>query len=114
MLGHFPNDENGDVLRRMQQDGDDLTKPRNIDFTVVFPSQRTAEEFANHFRGLGHNVSIEETKCVPELPWDVIVVKYMLPSHHEISQFEGTLDMLASALGGRNDGWGCVVQPIRH
>ena len=31
----FPDDENGDVLRRMAANGDDLTRPRNIDFTVV-------------------------------------------------------------------------------
>ncbi len=24
----FPNDENGDVLRRMHEDGDDLSQPR--------------------------------------------------------------------------------------
>jgi hypothetical protein len=31
---NFPNDENGDVLRRMHRDGDDLTKARDIEFTV--------------------------------------------------------------------------------
>lgn len=33
----YPNDPNGDVLRRMEAEGDNLTKPRDIDFTVVFP-----------------------------------------------------------------------------
>lgn len=114
MLRHSPNDENGDVLRRMHENGDDLTKPRDIDFTVVFPSQYSAEEFADHFRRLGHNVSVGETRCVPELPWDVVVVNHMTPSHNQITQFENTLETLATTLGGRNDGWGCVEQPIRH
>lgn len=32
----FPNDANGDVLRRMEAQGDDLSRPRNVDFTVIF------------------------------------------------------------------------------
>jgi hypothetical protein len=110
----FPNDENGDVLRRMQANGDDLAKPRDIDFTVVFPGQGVAEEFAAQLRRLGYRASVEETRCVPELPWDVVVVKHMLPSHSEISQFEETLEASASAFGGRNDGWGCMEQPVEH
>src|SRR4051812_48205678 len=97
MTGDFPNDDNGDVL---QGNGDDLTKPRDIDFTVVFPSQLLAEEFAGQFRQMGHRVSVRETKCVAELPWDAIVVNHMLPSHNEISDFESTLETLASTLGG--------------
>jgi hypothetical protein len=37
----FPKDENGDVLRRMQADGDDLSKARDIDFTVTIRGQTT-------------------------------------------------------------------------
>ena len=29
---HFPDDENGDVLRRMHEHGDDLSQPRMMDF----------------------------------------------------------------------------------
>ena len=31
-----PNDADGDALRRLEADGDHLTRPRNIDFAVVF------------------------------------------------------------------------------
>ena len=113
MVGPFPNDDNGDVLRRMEENGDDLTRPRDIEFTVVFLTQEFADAFADHFRRLGHRVSVEETNSVPELPWDVVVVKHMVPSHNEISEFEDTLSTFASPLGGRNDGWGCFAQPIR-
>jgi len=33
----YAKDENGDALRQMEAQGDDLSQPRNIDFTVVFP-----------------------------------------------------------------------------
>lgn len=114
MVGPFPNDNNGRVLLRMQENGDDLTKPRNIDFTVVFPEQSLADAFAVHYRRSGYRVSVEKTETVPELPWDVVVVNHMIPSHNEISEFENALSAFASPLGGRNDGWGCITQPTRH
>lgn len=40
----FPDDENGDVLWDMAQDGDDLTKPREVDFSVIFPTEKAENE----------------------------------------------------------------------
>jgi hypothetical protein len=48
-----PDDENGDALRNIAAQGDDLTKPRDIDFTVVFAQAGSAEQFAEHFRERG-------------------------------------------------------------
>ena len=36
------------VSRRMAAQGKDLTKPRNIDFIVVFAHASSAEQFAGH------------------------------------------------------------------
>jgi Regulator of ribonuclease activity B len=106
----FPDDENGDVLRRMQGGGDDFTKPRDIDFSVVFPSEIAAGEFASHFRGSGFKVTIQEWDGQQELSWDVTVTRYMLPTHTGITEVEETLEEVAAPLGGRNDGWGCIRQ----
>lgn len=103
----FPNDENGDVLRRMEAEGDDLTRPRNIDFAVVFGNEASAEKFAEHFRKLGHEVSVANVGTDQDLPWDVTVVQHMVPSHEGIADFECLLQSVADQLGGRNDGWGC-------
>jgi hypothetical protein len=110
----FPDDENGDVLRRMLRGGDDFTKPRDINFSIVFPSESAAEEFAGHFIQLGFKVSVQESNCVPELPWDVTVTNFMLPTHAEITEFEETLNSEAARFGGRTDGWGCFRQPVQH
>ena len=109
-LTTFPDDENGDVLRRMQAQGDDLSKPRDIDFTVVLPTEAATQAFARHFHALDYVVAVEETGCVQELPWDVRVVRHMLPMHAGITSFEAELDAVARPLGGRNDGWGCFGQ----
>ncbi len=42
----FPDDENGDVLRLMQANGDDLDAPRDINFAFLFETQSEAERFA--------------------------------------------------------------------
>lgn len=106
----FPDDANGDVLRRLVSQGDDLTRPRDIDFIAVFADEHSAEEFANHFRGLQYAVSVENTQTAEGLPWDVKVVKHMVPSYEAIEEFESLLESIATPMGGRNDGWGSVSQ----
>jgi len=106
----FPDDENGDVLRQMQANGDDLSKARGIDFTVVFPREESANEFQEYFSALGYTTTLENTACVEDMPWDVVVVKEMVPTHSAITSFELELEEIALPLDGRNDGWGCFEQ----
>jgi len=106
----YPDDENGDVLRRLEANGDDLSRPRAIDFTVVFPDENSAERFAEQFRSLGFSSSLEFSETRKDSPWDVIVVKHMMPSHREIGDFEVQLQDVADAHGGHNDGWGCFSE----
>ena len=94
----------------MQAGGDDLDRPRDIEFTVVFPTAISAEQFADVFRAMGYRVSVEFTETSEGYPWDVIVAKQMLPSHAEIGSFEDLLQSVASPLDGHNDGWGCFRQ----
>lgn len=107
----YPNDDNGDVLRRMEAQGDDLTRPRNIDFTVVFADESSAQAFSKHFQALGYAVSVDFAETVKAFPWDVVIVKHMTPLHQEIGDFEALLKGVVETLGGRNDGWGCISQP---
>lgn len=107
----FPSDANGDALRRMKDQGDDLTLPRRIEYTVVFPNQNSALSFAQYIGTLGYDVSLDFSETVEGLPWEVIVVKHMVPSHDGIREFEIVLQTAADPLEGRNDGWGCFSEP---
>lgn len=107
----YPNDANGDALRRMEAQGDDLTRPRIVDFTVAFSDRSSAEQFAQHIRALGHEVSVELTETDQNYPWDVVVVQHMVPSYDGIVNFENLLQSVADAWGGHNDGWGCFSEP---
>ena len=106
----YPDDENGNVLRSIAAKGDDLTKARNIDFAVVFASASSAEQFATHFRELGYAVSLEERET-EDFPWDVIVIKHMVPTYEGITDFENLLESVADRWEGHNDGWGFFSEP---
>ena len=104
----IPNDANGDVLRRMLRDGDDLSKPRMIDFCHIFPERRQALAFADIVDDREFEVSIsyyEERDM-----WQTIVKRHMVPTHADITEFELLLASKAESLGGKADGWGCFVQ----
>jgi hypothetical protein len=111
---NFPDDENGDALRRLVAEGDDLSQPRDVDFTVVFPDQRSAEGFARDIAELGYRTSAEFAEVEEGFPWDVIVIKHMKPTHQEIVEFEDLLQRTADIWAGRNDGWGCFPHTTRH
>jgi hypothetical protein len=108
---NFPDDDNGNVLRRMESHGDDLTRSRDINFTVVFSHVGDANVFADHLRLLGYATSVEFSEVKPDFPWDAVVVNNMIPSHEAIGSFEDLLQNLANAFGGHNDGWGCFSMP---
>jgi hypothetical protein len=110
----IPEDDNGDVLRRLAANGDDLTRSRNIDFTVVFPDEGSAKQFAEHFRALGYAASSELSEVRSDLPWDVVVTRNMIPSHRAIGEFEDLLQEIADRFGGLNDGWGCLSVPVAN
>ncbi len=75
----FPNDENGDILAKMVERGDDLSKARKIDFYFAFPEKSQAENFAEQVRlttGLLPEVSRYE-ECDM---WQATVCKEMIPT----------------------------------
>jgi regulator of ribonuclease activity B len=102
----FPADLNGDVLRKMQDDGDDLTKARDIEYCFLFESERDAKAFASDVARLALRAVVGPYPA--ESCWDVIVSKNMLPTHEGITATEQLLGDLASDHDGSSDGWGCL------
>lgn len=101
------SEENEEVLRRMRAEGDDLTQPRDVDFTVVFPDELSAHAFADQFETADVSVSVEQSNTAEGMPWDVVVTKNIVPENETITEFEVFLADRAIGYGGRNDGWGC-------
>jgi hypothetical protein len=110
--GDFPDDENGDALRNMKESGDDLSKSRTIDFSVLFKSLDSAQRFLEVVKTINMDAFIEEDS--PSLgSVDVTVKRDMIPTHKHIGDFEATLEGLAGPFGGANDGWGSFSQQVR-
>jgi hypothetical protein len=109
-----PNDDNGDALRRLEAEGDDLSRPRDIDFNVVFPDEIRAKEFAQQFQREGYRTTVRLANVVKTHVWEVVIVKNMIPTHSGITDFERELQRIADTLCGYNGGWGCFSQPSRH
>lgn len=105
-MSTFPNDENGDVLRRMQANGDDLSKPRDIEFEFVFATEQKAKDFAGQVR-TAHGLKAEPSRYEERKMWQTEVTKHMLPTHQDITAMEQMLTRQAQAYGGKADGWGC-------
>jgi hypothetical protein len=102
---HFPNDDNGKVLTRMHEGGDDLAKPRVIDFNFIFPERRQALAFAELVddRDLEVCISYYEGQEM----WQAVVKRRMVPTHQGITELEAMLVEHAESAGGEADGWRC-------
>ncbi|GAB6195097.1 ribonuclease E inhibitor RraB [Lysobacter xanthus] len=103
----IPDDENGDVLRAMLEDGDDLTVAREIDFLLVFGEETAAKAFAD--------AATQQDDLVVSAPivddegiWQVIASRHMVPRHADITKLERALTVLAESFGGYPDGWECT------
>lgn len=111
MLGADGNDspveENADVLRRMAGDGDDLTKPRHIDFHHLFAREEDAFEFQQAARNQGH--WSDHDFWAEQNAWLTTVHIRMVPTLEEITAMELALNGIARSFNGEPDGWGCMV-----
>ena len=106
----FPNDDNGDALWAMAQEGDNLAVPREIDFSVVFPDEEKALEFAKLLLFNRQKVSLSDNEENADYPIEITAHAYMEPTHDNISQYEAILAENADPLEGYNDGWACFEQ----
>ena len=107
MTPKFPKDENGHILRKMYERGDDVSRPRIIDFCFIFPERTQALVFAEKMDDKNLEVCIsyyEEREM-----WQAIIKRYTAPTHHEITLLESILTAQAEQTGGKADGWGCML-----
>jgi len=100
----YPNDSDGDALRRVAADGNDMSAPMPIDFPVVVPDEAQAKAFAAVAAAHAYRVEL----CPPEegLEWDVVCSRDLVPDYAEIVRIQHELTAMALPFGGYGDGWG--------
>jgi hypothetical protein len=106
----FPDDDNGEVLWRFRSQGDTLTVPREIDFTVILPSEEAALQFAATYLRGGFKVELTQADEPQEdgLDWEITIYTTAVPTHSAITTLEAELGKRAASLGGRASGWSAV------
>jgi len=109
----FPDDENGDVLRRMQQHGFDLTKAYPIEFFAVYATEEDADIVARQY--LADHKTGDRLENIETRPHDVggmelLLVKQMMPTHENITAFETLLAERTASVEGYLDGWGVLQE----
>ena len=98
-------EENAAVLRVHENQGSDLSLPRKVDFSLVFPDHSSAGAFSCEARLQGFVTTTEKVEQERD-PWDVTASKEMVPSCSNITKAEEHLNSMAKNRGGRSDGWG--------
>jgi hypothetical protein len=96
--------ENADVLRGMEDRGVDLSSPRVVDFSHIFPDAPSATKFVEACETAGFEA--EDTTDEELEHYDVTVSKEMMPTCENITAAEEALGKIAERFNGRSDGWG--------
>jgi regulator of RNase E activity RraB len=99
----YPNDADGDALRRITADGSDMTKPMVIDFHVAAPDQAAAEAIAEAAGQRGYQTKVYRHD---DGAWTCECSKEMIATHEGVVSAQGELDVLSQPHGGDSDGWG--------
>lgn len=101
--------ENEAVLRQMANAGDDLSKPRPMDFNHVFRTREGAIAFARRVEAEGFSPVVSPYDK-PGFPFDVTVTTRdaVIPTCELVTQVEQRLGAIAAEYGGLSDGWGCL------
>ncbi len=99
-LTHFPEDEVGNTLWQMQQNGDELLNEREIEFSVLFPSQALALKFGQLLLENNQKLSFTPYEANAELPWEITAYPYMSATYENITNYQALLESSASPLKG--------------
>jgi hypothetical protein len=101
----FPEDEDGDALFQVAQQGSDLSRPMVIDFVVAVPDEKAGLGVAKRARAVGYTT---EVATDDEGEWIRYCSKEMIASYEAVVVAQEELRELAGPFGGEPDGWETV------
>jgi hypothetical protein len=100
----YPNDADGDALRRVVAMGCDMTKSMDIDFFVDVPSREVGERVAELASRCGYRTRLDHDD--EDDAWSCSCTRRMVPTYEAVLGAQRELDELSRPLGGCIDGWG--------
>jgi len=106
MTQDFPHDETGELLRLMEEQGDDLSVARDIDFYLIFETKEQATDFASCV-DLGPEFRVSTAHYEKTTKWQAALTVHMAPVYAELLMLEKQVARVGREHGGQPDGWGC-------
>jgi hypothetical protein len=100
----YPDDADGDALRRVASTGADMSRPMEIDFVVAVPGREAGEAVAQIAARSGYRTELVHDE--EDDAWDCHCNKKVLPTYEEVIAAQRELDELCQPFGGYVDGWG--------
>jgi Regulator of ribonuclease activity B len=100
----FPNDADGDSLRRVAESGSDMSRPMIIDFTIQAPDEHAARHIAGLVSAIGFDPSISDNEG--RNSWSVYCSISMLATYDGVVAAQSQLNEVSRPHGGSCDGWG--------
>lgn len=104
----FPNNNTGDALWQMKQAGGDLETVREVEFSVLFPSQALALQFGQLLLENHQKLSFTPFPENNELPWEITAYPEMALNFENISAYQELLETSSAPLQGQFDGFYCL------
>ena len=100
----FPEDDIGSILWAMQEKGDDLLNEREIEFSMLFPSQELALQFGQLLLENNQKISFTPYEANENLPWEITAYPQMPASYDNMSSYQTLLVSSAAPFKGQFDG----------
>ncbi|SLJ84955.1 ribonuclease E inhibitor RraB [Psychrobacter sp. DAB_AL43B] len=103
MNKELPNDDTGNALQRLKDDGTDLTKMIEMDFFISVPSESFGILIIEKIKEALPNATFdieeeEDFTCYCKIS--------MIPSYDDVVETESLLNAIAKPYGGYIDGFG--------
>ncbi|WP_303461276.1 ribonuclease E inhibitor RraB [Alteromonas sp. 1_MG-2023] len=109
----YPDDSNGDVLRRLEKANFDFSLEYAVDFYAVYETEEEADIVAKQFARdwkEGHKFKNIETRPAETGGMELELVPIMNVTYENITNFEIRLAERTSKVNGYLDGWGVLCE----
>jgi hypothetical protein len=100
----FPENEIGNTLWQMQENGDDLLSEREVEFSVLFPNQELALKFGQVLLENNQKLSFTPYEANDQLPWEITAYPQMPLTYENVTSYQSLLVSSAEPLKGKFDG----------
>ncbi|WP_133471865.1 ribonuclease E inhibitor RraB [Paraglaciecola marina] len=107
----YPDDANGDVFRRLEEDNFDFSLEYPVDFFAVYETEREADIVAKQFASdwkAGQKFKNIEIRPGENGGMELELVPIMQVTYENISNFEVKLAERTAKVNGYLDGWGVL------